>query len=261
MKGIFEDNDLTVLAKRVRGFWAFPPMFHAHLEIVYVFSGSIPMNIGGNQRVLRAGEMSVCCPYVIHSYEEAPEAEAAILLFSAPAAGEFQNRLREFQPVVPYLEPGPEILAQLERLLLHSTAGDPEREPLAKAYLSTLVGELLLVLPMEPVGRLDMALTQELLKYCREHYLEDISLASISRELHISESYITKIFAQRLGCPFRKYINRLRLEDARQLLRSTDKTVMDIMLSCGFNNQSSFNRVFQEEMGMTPREYRRQEKE
>ncbi len=258
MKGVFENNDLTVVAKQIKGFWAFPPMFHAHMEIVYVISGSIRMNIDGMSHTLVPGEMSICFPYLIHSYEESPDAEAVILLFTAAAAGAFEQKLRQKKPVNPYLAPTADTLAQLKKILSLASSNEPDSEMLMKAYLSTLVGELLLTIPTEPVNELDLELIQRLLKYCEEHYREDISISTISDTLHISESYVTKLFSARLDCSFRKYINRLRLTEVKKLLRSSEKSIVDIMLTCGFNNQSSFNRVFYEEIGCTPREYRQQ---
>ena len=258
MKGVFENNDLTIVAKQIKGFWAFPPMFHAHMEIVYVISGSIKMTVDGMVHTLVPGQMSICFPYLIHSYEESPDAEAVILLFSAAAAGAFEHKLRQKKPINPYLEPTADMLAQLKKILSYASSEAQDSEKLTQAYLSTLVGELLLTLPTEPVNEMDLDLVQRLLKFCEEHYREDISVSSISNTLHISESYVTKLFSARLDCSFRKYINRLRLMEVKKLLRSSEMSIVEIMLSCGFNNQSSFNRIFYEEIGCTPREYRQQ---
>lgn len=256
MKGVFENNDLSIVAKQVKGFWAFPPMFHAHMEIVFVINGKIDMKIDGQAHTLMPGELSICFPYLIHSYEESPDAEAVILLFSAAAAGAFEHKLRQVKPQKPFIEPTPEALSLLKQILVHNAMKGQEGEMLTKAYLSALVGELLLKMPLEPVNEIDAEIVQKLLVYCEEHYRENISIASAAENLHISESYVTKIFSARLGCSFRKYINRLRLMEVKKLLRSTDRTIIDIMLTCGFNNQSSFNRIFYEEIGITPREYR-----
>ena len=256
MKGVFENNNLCVVAKQIKGFWAFPPMFHAHMEIVFVINGTINMTIDGKSHTLMPGELSICFPYLIHSYEESPDAEAVILLFSASAAGAFEHKLRQVKPQNPYIEPTPESLSLLKLILVHNSTEGQEGENLTKAYLSALVGELLLKLPLEPVSEMDVEIVQKLLVYCEEHYREDISIATVSAHLHISESYVTKIFSAKLGCSFRKYINRLRLTEVKKLLRSTDCTIVDIMLACGFSNQSSFNRIFFEEIGVTPREYR-----
>lgn len=258
MKGVFENNDLSIVAKQVKGFWAFPPMFHAHMEIVYVINGSIDMKIDGKAHTLMPGELSICFPYLIHSYEESPEAEAVILLFSAAAAGAFEHKLRQVKPQNPYIEPTAESLSLLKQLMIHHASEGQEGELLTKAYLSALVGELMLKIPLEPVNEMDAEIVQKLLVYCSEHYKEDVTIVTASEDLHISESYIAKIFSAKLGCSFRKYINRLRIMEVKKLLRSTERTIIDIMLSCGFNNQSSFNRIFYDEIGITPREYRQQ---
>lgn len=258
MRGVFENNDLNIVAKQVKGFWAFPPMFHAHMEIVFVINGKIDMEIDGKAHTLMPGELSICFPYLIHSYEESPDAEAVILLFSAAATGSFANKLLQVKPKWPYTEPTAESLSLLKQILSHSTTDGTVEEMLTNTYLSALVGELLLKIPLEPVNDLDTEIVQKLLMYCAEHYKEDISVKSAAQSLNISESYVTKIFSAKLGCSYRKYINRLRVMEVKKLLRSTERTIIDIMLDSGFNNQSSFNRIFYDEVGVTPREYRQQ---
>ena len=53
-----------------------------------------------------------------------------------------------------------------------------------------------------------------------------------------------------------EFINDLRLEQAAKELRSTQKTVFDIMLDCGFQNASYFNKRFKEKFHLTPTKYR-----
>lgn len=260
MKGVFESNDLNILAKRVRGFRGFPPMFHAHLEIVYVVRGSIKLQIDGFSHTLLPGQLSICFPYLIHSYEESPAAEAIILLFSPAVAGGFVHKLMQCKPHVPIVENALSFLPLLERIVSCGSSKNTDSEMLATAYISALVGELLLSQPLVAVENSDMSVLQKILQYCSEHYLEDISVKSVAEDLHVSESYVTKTFSSKLNCPFRKYINTLRLADVKKLLRSTDRKIIDIMLACGFNNQSRFNSLFCEDTGLTPRQYRTQQR-
>lgn len=257
MKGVFENNDLSIVAKEVQGFRPFPPMFHAHLEVVYVIRGSIRMQIDGCSRELQAGEMSLCFPYVIHSYQAAPEASAIILLFSAASAGPFSRRLLQAKPETPYLENGEDLLPLLRQIISHREADTVTDELVAGAYVSALVGELLLRLKLVPVDEMDTAVIRKLLTYCTQGYKEDISVSSAAQALHISQSYVTKIFSAKLGCSFRTYVNSLRIAEVKKLLTGTDRTILDIMYECGFNNQSSFNRIFFQETGQTPSAYRR----
>ena len=257
MKAVFENKEKDILVKRIKGFQSFPPAFHDHVEILLVLGGSIRVSVGEKQRVLQAGEMSVCFPYQIHSYEESADAEVLLVLFPSMAADVFATDLLKVCPSYPYIKPEQHLIAMLQRLLAHSNQSGKEEKELTKVYICAIVGELLLQMPMEAVGEKDTNTIQKLLLYCQEHYRENIGVASAAKAVHISQRYVTKILTTQQGCAFRTYINRLRLMDVKKLLQETERTITDVMLSCGFNNQSTFNRVFQEETGMSPREYRK----
>lgn len=115
---------------------------------------------------------------------------------------------------------------------------------------------MLLSLPLIKTEGTALYAAQKILSFCSAHYKEDLSIKRLSRELFLSESYITKTFSHKLGCSFREYINGLRIQDAKMLLQSTDMKIIDIMYTSGFNNQSGFNRVFLQETGLSPRAYR-----
>ena len=74
--------------------------------------------------------------------------------------------------------------------------------------------------------------------------------------LYISQSYVSKIFSQKLHYSFPDYINTLRVHKAKILLRDTDRKILEIMMECGFRNQGNFNRVFRKATGLSPVEYR-----
>ncbi len=256
MLGVFENKPIGIKIKKVHGFQGYVPMFHAHMEIIYVLRGSISMYIDGTAQTLSSGQLSVTFPYSIHSYDKAEDAEAIILLFAPGAAGAFETRLLSAKPVHPYIDNACALLPLLEKILLHAERQATVSDNLQKAYLTALIGELLLSMPLAETERTDLNAAQQILVYCSAHYTEDISIKSVANALYLSESYITKTFSRKLGCSFREYINGLRIADAKALLYTTDMKIIDIMYNCGFNNQSGFNRVFLSETGLSPRAYR-----
>lgn len=253
MIGIFENNDLTVTAKQVHGFKGFPAMFHSHMEIIYVLRGSIRMQIDGVAQTLLPGQLSISFPYAVHSYDSAPDADAIILLFSPASVPSREQQLIGQRLSFPYLEQAEVFLPLLQRIAIHYAAG---REALALDYLSAFLGELLLVIRPEPTERTNLSTTEKVLVFCAEHYRRDIGVKDIAQTLHISESYVSKIFSHKLGCPLRGYLNALRVAQAKELLKNTDQKITDILFSCGFCNQSSFNQIFLAQTGLTPRAYR-----
>ena len=93
--------------------------------------------------------------------------------------------------------------------------------------------------------------------YIEEHYSEKISLDMLAAQANISVYYLSHIFRQYTNQTPIEYLNQYRLSTAANLLRTTDKSIMDISFECGYNNVSYFNRAFKTKYNMTPKEYRK----
>ena len=72
----------------------------------------------------------------------------------------------------------------------------------------------------------------------------------------ISRDYFSRIFKNVTGMNYNKWLNMIRLEKATELLANQEMTLTEIAMQSGFQSISSFNRVFREEKGMSPDEYR-----
>lgn len=257
MKATFENNDVLLCAESGRSMPGYPMQFHTHAEIIYVISGTVTMTIDGIKRTLKAGQLSICFPYSMHEYEKSPDSKILLVLFSASATGVFEQDLLTKKPVTPYLEDGTMLYATLCKIVDFKKKGK-EYEKIAMAYLCAAVGEILSELSLYDIESTDTGTIQKILIYCTENFRDcDMCLDKVAKNLFISKSYISKIFAKKLKCNFREYINSLRINEAKSQLEGTDFKIIDIMENCGFKNQSSFNRVFFEECGITPREYRK----
>ncbi len=260
MKASFENNDVLLCAESGRSMPGYPMQFHTHAEIIYVISGTVTMTIDGERRTLKEGQLSICFPYSMHEYEKSPDSKMLLVLFSASATGIFEQDLLTKKPVTPYVEDATAIYGTLCKITEFKEKGEGY-EKIAMAYLCAAVGEILSHLSLFDIESKDTGTIQKILIYCTENFRDcDMCLDKVAGNLFISRSYISKIFAKKLKCNFREYINSLRVSEAKTQLSGTDFKIIDIMENCGFKNQSSFNRVFSEECGVTPREYRKQKK-
>ncbi len=252
MKGIFEKKEhFGVKGHRIKGFWGYPPMFHTHGELIYVIKGSLPTVVDGKEHLLREGELCLLFPYLTHSYENAPHAEVLLILFD-PEVMAFDRLLLTQKPTCHYIA-GEEFYPMLDRAV---TLLAEKKVKTALGYLNAVIGELLERLPLEVADRLSGDSTTRILAYCAEHFAEEITVRQMAEKLYISESYISKIFSEKLKYGFREYINALRIDKAKSLLEHSDKKIVDVMYECGFRNQSSFNRIFRSLCGVSPREYK-----
>ncbi len=101
-------------------------------------------------------------------------------------------------------------------------------------------------------------IVREIKLYARENFRNDIKLSDLAKKFGFNEKYIGRLFKSTANVSFTQYVNRLRLGHAKGLLLSSEKTVIEIALDCGFENVTYFNRVFRQSFNMTPTEFRRQ---
>ena len=215
------------------------------------------MTIDGQSHTLKSGEMSVLFPYLVHSYENALKADTLLILFEPKTVGAFETELLSKKPRCPYLADADRFLPLLSRIIELVGREDTVGYRTACSYLQAMVGELLDTIPLCDVETVTENMTKPILFYCSEHFAnEDISIKKIADGLYISPSYVSKVFSSKLKYGFREYINELRISRAKELLSETDMKIVNIMLECGFKNQSSFNRIFSDICGMSPRDYR-----
>lgn len=98
---------------------------------------------------------------------------------------------------------------------------------------------------------------QDAIGYINKHYAERLSLAQIAGKLYLSEPYLSRLFKNIAGMNFKEYLNRVRLNNAVESLLYTEKTITDISVECGFENPSSFNKMFKKNYHCSPSEYKR----
>ncbi|WP_105615375.1 helix-turn-helix domain-containing protein [Vallitalea okinawensis] len=97
----------------------------------------------------------------------------------------------------------------------------------------------------------------KVINYMNENIASSISLSELTQLSNMSQSNFAKAFKELNGIPPMEYLKRKRISYGIQLLTNTDRTVLDIALSCGYNNTSNFNRTFKQLVGKTPRELRK----
>ncbi len=88
------------------------------------------------------------------------------------------------------------------------------------------------------------------------NYKNDISIDIIAEKIGISYSYLRKIFKEKTDKNLFDYINELRINDAKGMLRNTRLTVKEISSQCGYNHERSFSRAFTQYEGVPPGKYR-----
>ncbi|MDM7860717.1 helix-turn-helix transcriptional regulator [Alteromonas sp. ASW11-36] len=91
----------------------------------------------------------------------------------------------------------------------------------------------------------------------RVHLVAGLHLAQLAKHIDVPSQYISQTLSQHLHTTFFDLINEARINDAKQQLLTSNKSVLDIALAVGFNARSSFYKAFKSCTGLTPTEYRK----
>lgn len=254
MKAFYETrNESLFVGSMAR--YPFPLHVHEVVELVVVESGEFTMQIDGRAWHLGPGDAAIAFPLVPHSYEDdiPSTIRGFAAIFPADTIEEYANVFHTMLPVEPVLrakDVDPEVHMAIKHLLETS---DDEYAPSRLAYLHLLLSSLLHKMRFEPAGAFsERGLAYRVVKYVYDHAFERISLASAAHGLGVSESHLSHLFSQQFQINFRRFVNAIRIDRAKALMRDPHMTLTAVCFSCGYENMRTFRRAFVHETGMLP---------
>ena len=169
----------------------------------------------------------------------------------------FQNKLDRDNPATQHIK---NLLLEIEKEFSNKL---PEYELMVKVKLLNLL--VLLIRHYNYVqdspessakNRQELLHINKVIDYIDQNYKQSIRLEELANLVFMNPSYFSTFFKKYNGISPTEYIARKRVYRAIEHLKSTNKTVLDIAITCGFNNTSSFNKVFKKITGKTPSDYR-----
>lgn len=84
-----------------------------------------------------------------------------------------------------------------------------------------------------------------------------LSLTKVSEELNLTVKFVSEYINKEFTLSFPAYLNNIRISEAKRILKTTDRKIIDIAIDVGFNSAGHFNRVFKNMENCTPSEYRK----
>jgi len=100
-------------------------------------------------------------------------------------------------------------------------------------------------------------IVRDIAEYIERHYHEEMTLQHISDRFYLSREYISRRFKQEFHENISDYITRIRIDKAKQLLRSPQLRIAQIAEIVGYQDEKYFSKVFKKTVGLSPNEYRK----
>lgn len=95
-------------------------------------------------------------------------------------------------------------------------------------------------------------------RYIRGNFDQNLTLDGIARAVYISPYYLSHIFKEQLGCTVIDYLTKVRIEEAKKLLRTKGLSIVNVAERIGYNDSGYFSRVFKKTEGVTPSTFKKQ---
>ena len=226
--------------------------FHKNLELHVVLEGELQLTINGSSEILPAGSMALVFSNQIHTFLAPKDSKVMVVVFSEDYVPKFANAVRGKQGNRFSFIPE----ETLWNMVVQHLKTDEASVYIKKACLYGVCGAYLE--QVELCQRSDKSdfLVGQMLNWIGENFAEDITLKQLAQIFGYDYHYLSRLLTTEYGINFRQLVNQYRIDEAVNLLESTDSPITQIALKSGFQNVRTFNHVFKECLGHTPREHR-----
>jgi AraC-like DNA-binding protein len=243
---------------------------HHDVELNFIYKGWVEYLFGGARRRLTGGQLAIfwaSVPHKITAFSKDNEYQVVHLALDIflhwNIPGPLPGRLLAGEVVVaksknPAWDEALFFRWNQDKL----TDGVNVRETLfleLQAYLRRLSNDKALApVHSSPVKRNDQITQVDVMaRFVAENFAEPISVEDIAREAGLQADAATRAFKNQFGMTLVDFLTRHRVACSQRLLVTTDLKVMVIALESGFGSESRFYKVFQEQCGISPRQYRK----
>ncbi|KRG08909.1 helix-turn-helix transcriptional regulator [Lederbergia galactosidilytica] len=248
------------------------PHAHAFYELYYLRKGERVYFINGKVYTVKSGDIIVINPHDVHrtTSSSVPEFERILINFTHDflESGILSSDL----PLLPF-QHGSQLIRfpvkeqpNTEQLIFEMLRECKKKQPGYTFYVKALLTKLLIQIYRQsfqapPENEHPMyEKISEIATYLHQHYLEELTLKKIAGQFYISPSYLSRTFKKVTGFYFSEYVQAVRMREARRQLIESDEKVLTIAGNVGFHSIAHFNKTFKKMTGVSPIQFRKQNK-
>lgn len=233
---------------------AWPLHFHRNLEAVYVLEGQVELTVAGKNYILSPGDWALVLSNQIHSYTKLNGHRLWITVFSEDFVPQYAAQVEGKQGDSPVFRCPAPVQQFLEQTLM---AGEELPLLMKKACLYALCSSYLSSVTLMPRDFRTEDRLEQLLNYIAGHYAEKLTMEGLAKQFGYEYHYLSRLLNKTYHISFRDLLNQYRVDKARRLLLNTQMPVSQIAAQCGFSSIRSFNYVFRQMTGHTPKQERK----
>lgn len=273
-------RNACIAVKQNSRFAPVPEHIHSHIELNYVYSGSCPQIIDGKEVILKKNQILIIdtdCPHAIQ-YLDKDDIMISLLIshtflrdhilhqFSKDSIlsiffiNAINSKTNHDHFLLFHSENSRRIPLFFQELLCECFDPSINSEDILLHLFSLIMAELINVYKNDMVksdsfNQSGSASVIPMIRFIEQNY-NTCTQESVAKFFHITPNYVSTLLKKHIGITYIQMVQSLRLKQASNLLRNTDRSVTDIANYVGYENVSFFYKKFQKQYNCSPGEYR-----
>ena len=251
---------------------------HPAIELIYIQNGDYSVSVDNDEMHASRGDLLFFRSNTIHSLQLSSDSAGSYyvlkinpsLLFNIFRGNGQMNMTSQFL-----------LKRQGDRAIFHSDEISPEFKSIfesmrkvlecdgslffseERAYSSLLLIEMLKSMLSDHTRKIEineknLSLIHKCVDYINKNYASDLSAEECADSIHMSYSYFARLFREVMGKTFKEYLVSVRLAKAKSIILSTQISITDVAIACGYSNLAYFISQYKKEFGKTPRDERKE---
>ncbi len=227
----------------------FPPHLHLCFEFIAVLFGEMKITVDMHEYVLKAGEALFIFPNQLHSIES-KNSRHVLCIFSPDLIQAYSVKTEKRIPTDNFFIPDPYLIKVLDDM------SEDAKSFHKKGLLYSLCSQFDRTARYIEKDTSRSNLLSKIFAFVEEYYDKECTLGDLSSNMGYDYAYLSRYFKKCTGISFIDYLNQYRLNNACRLLETSELSILDCALSCGYTSLRSFNRNFKNRYALTPQQFR-----
>lgn len=236
--------------------------YHDHFQILYALEGEGEISLDGNTYDFSKDKVVLINPHCLHSIKATTKLTVLVLAFSVPSLkiAIQEDILSLMKENSKHFEldifTASEIRPLFRKMLYEQKNGDFFGKLSMPVYLLEIIILLLRQQEFTDVQDANDIRSIQMKEYIERHYFENITAESLSALFGISTRYMNDIFKRKFNDTPLQYLQKIRINQAKELLLTTDQDIVSICFEVGYETLSTFYRTFRNLVGISPNKFR-----
>lgn len=270
-------HEFEIITNKTANFKAFinvlkyrAPHIHLDYELGLVLYGDLTITMGDDtQYRLNSGDIMCLNPCQIHEFKSDKQVTLLLIQVNPSYFNNIYPLIQSLDFTVPYCKADnnnplyTSLKSNIIRFAELFMGRAPQYELKCAGILNLMFSDLIDCIPhsissasarqsaSEKADRI-----RRIADYIDNNYSDKIRLSDIAELENITTTHMSHFFTDNFHMTFQEYLTKLRCEKARSMLLTTDLSLFDISISCGFSDPKYLNNGFRKQYDCSPKEYR-----